>query len=79
MKTESPSFSEFISSPSSKYNNRFDVRGHKYVFGPTQMSSMEGKKHIYAQEHQLNYYNNNFKGHIFEQKLLISLKSGHLK
>ena len=55
------------------YNNRVDVRGHKYVFGPTQnhfspsvarvkMSSEEGQKHIYAQEHQLYYYYNNFKG-----------------
>ena len=32
---------------------------------------------FYAQE--LFYYYNNFKGHIFEQKLKISLKSGHLK
>ena len=55
-----------------KYNNRVDVRGHKYVFGPTQnhfspsvarvkMSSEEGQKHIYAQEHQLYYYYYNFK------------------
>ena len=54
------------------YNNRVDVRGHKYVFGPTQnhfspsvarvkMSSEEGQKHIYAQELQLCYYYNNFK------------------
>ena len=53
------------------YNNRVDVRGHKYVFGPTQnhfspsvarvkMSSEEGQKHIYAQERQLYYYYNNF-------------------
>ena len=27
------------------------------------MSSEEGQKHIYAQEHQLYYYYNNFKGH----------------
>ena len=51
------------------YNNRVDVRGHKYVFGPTQthfspsaarvkMSSEKGQKHIYAQEHQLYYYYN---------------------
>ena len=26
------------------------------------MSSEEGQKHIYAQEHQLYYYYNNFKG-----------------
>ena len=56
-----------------QYNNRVDVRGHKYVFGLTQndfspsvarvrMSSEEGQKHIYAQEHQLYYYYNNFKG-----------------
>ena len=56
-----------------QYNNRVDVRGHKYVFGPTQnhfspsvarvkMSFVEGQKHIYAQEHQLYYYYNNFKG-----------------
>ena len=55
-----------------QYNNRVDVRGHKYVFGPTQnhfspsvarvkMSSEEGQKHIYAQEHQLYCYYNNFK------------------
>ena len=25
------------------------------------MSSEEGQKHIYAQEHQLYYYHNNFK------------------
>ena len=48
------------------YNNGDDVRGHKYVFGPTQnhfspsvarvkMSPEEGQKHIYAQEHQLYY------------------------
>ena len=60
------------------------------IFGPTQnyfspsvarvnMSSEEGQKHIYAQEHQLYYYYNNFKGHIFEQKLEISLKSWHLR
>ena len=72
------------------FNNRVDVRGHKYVFGPTQnhfspsvarveMSSEEGQKHIYVEEHQLYYYYDNFKGHIFEQKLKISLKSGHLK
>ena len=56
-----------------QYNNRVDVRGHKYVFGPTQnhfspsvarvkMSSEKGQKHIYAQERQLYYYYNNFKG-----------------
>ena len=43
------------------------------------MSSEEGQKHIYAQEHHLYYYYNNFKDYIFEQKLKISLKSGHLK
>ena len=32
------------------------------------LSSEEGQKHIYAQEHQLNYYYNNLKGHIFEKK-----------
>ena len=56
-----------------QYNNTVDVRGHKYVFGPSQnhfspsvarvkMSSEEGQKHIYAQERQLYYYYNNFKG-----------------
>ena len=61
-----------------------------FSFGPTQnhfspsvasvkMSTEEGQKHIYAQEHQLYYNYNNFKGHIFEQKLEISFKSGHLK
>ena len=50
------------------YNNRVDVRGRKYVFGPTQaarakMSSEKGQKHIYPQEHQLYYYYNNFRGH----------------
>ena len=56
-----------------------------YVFGLTpsvarvKMSSEEGQKHIYAQEHQLYYYYNNFKGNTFEQKLKISVKSGHLK
>ena len=55
-----------------QYDNRVDVRGHKYVFGPTQnhfspsvarvkMRSEEGQKHIYAQEHQLYYYYNHFK------------------
>ena len=63
------------------YNNRVDVCGHKYVFGLTQnhlspsvakvkMSSGEGEKHIYAKEHQLYYYCNNFKDDIFEQKLI---------
>ena len=27
------------------------------------MSSEKGQKHIYAQEHQLYYYYNNFRGH----------------
>ena len=27
------------------------------------MSSERGQKHIYAQEHKLYYYYNNFKGH----------------
>ena len=55
------------------YNNRVDVRGHKYVFGPTQnhfspsvarvkMRPEEGQKHIYAPEHQLYCYYNNFEG-----------------
>ena len=46
---------------------------NNYVFGLTQtrfspsaarvkMSSEEGQKHIYAQEHQLYYYYNKFKG-----------------
>ena len=37
----------------------------QYVFGPTQakMSSEKGQKHIYAQEHQLYYYYNDFRGH----------------
>ena len=43
------------------------------------MSSEEDQKHIYAQGHQLYYYYNDFKGHIFDQKLKISLKSEHLK
>ena len=43
------------------------------------MSSEEGQKHIYARERQLYYYYNKFKGHTFEQKLKISLKTGHLK
>ena len=43
------------------------------------MSSEEGQKHIYAQEHQLYYYYNNFKGYIFKQTLKISLKIGDLK
>ena len=55
----------------------------RIIFSPSvarvKMSSKEGQKHIYAQEHQLYYYYNNFKGHILEQKLKISLKSGHLK
>ena len=33
----------------------------------------------FAQENQHYYYYNNFKGHIFEQKLKVSLKSGDLK
>ena len=65
------------------YNNGVDIHGHKYVFGPSvakvKMSSEEDQKLIYTQEHQLYYYYNNFEGHIFEQKLKISLKSGHLK
>ena len=28
------------------------------------MSSEKGQKHIYAQEHQLYYYYNNFRGHL---------------
>ena len=43
------------------------------------MSSEEGQKHIHAQEHQLYYYYNNFKGYIFEKKRKIPLKRGHLK
>ena len=50
-----------------EYNNRVDIRGHKYVFGPTlthfspsvarvKMRSEKGQKHIYAQEHQPYYY-----------------------
>ena len=61
------------------YNNRVDVRGHKYVFGPTQThfspsvarvktSYEEGQKHIYAQEHQLYYYYINFKGQLLYKK-----------
>ena len=50
--------------------NRVDVRSN---------DSELGQKHIYAQEHQLYYYFNKFKDHIFEQKLKISLKTGHLK
>ena len=57
--------SKDVSRAKPEYNNRADVRGHKYVFGPTQnhfkMCSEEGQKHIYAQEHQLYYYYNNFK------------------
>ena len=45
------------------YNNRVDVRGRKYVFGHFKMSSEKGQKHIYAQEHQLYCYYNNFRGH----------------
>ena len=43
------------------------------------MSSEEGQSDICAQEHRLYYYYINFKGHIFEQKLKVSLKIGHLK
>ena len=32
------------------------------------MSSEEGQKHIYAQEHQLYYYCNNFKGQLLHKK-----------
>ena len=41
-----------------QHNNRVDVHGHLYVFGPTQakISSEKGQKHIYAQEHLLYYY-----------------------
>ena len=34
------------------------------VLGLAKMSSEEGQKHIYAQEHQLYYYYNDFKGHL---------------
>ena len=32
------------------------------------MSSEKGQKHIYAQEHQLYYYYNNFRGHSQKHK-----------
>ena len=69
--------------------DQFGLQNH---FSPSvarvKMRSDEGQKHIYAQEHQLCYYSllhvlyyyyNNFKVRTFEQKLKISLKSGHLK
>ena len=37
------------------------------------MSSEEGQKHIYAKEHQLYYYYNNFKGHIFQQRWALKM------
>ena len=56
-----------LSSQTTQYKNRVDVRGNKYVFDPTNthfrpMNSEKGQKHIYAQEHQLYYYYNKFKG-----------------
>ena len=45
------------------FSNRVDVRGRKYV--QAHFSPEKGQKHIYAQEHQLYYYNyNNFRGHL---------------
>ena len=43
------------------------------------MSSEEGQKHIYAQEHQLYYYYNNFKGLLtFNFNFVFSKKQLHL-
>ena len=45
--------------------------GINNVFGPTQthkMSSEKGQKHIYAQEHQMYYYYNDFKGQLLYKK-----------
>ena len=66
-------------------SNRVDVRGHKYVFDPTQthfspsvakvkMRAEKGQKHIYAQEHQRYYYYNNFRGRLQQKRLQINMK-----
>ena len=54
--------------------NRVHVCGHKYVFGRLyargKMSSEEGRKYIYAKEHQLYYYYINFKVQLLYKKKL---------
>ena len=37
------------------------------------MSSEEGQKHIYAQEHHLYYYYNNFRGHSQKESKTVQL------
>ena len=46
-------------------NNRVGVRGHKYVVGPVRvkLNSEKGQQRIYAQEHQVYCYYNNFRWH----------------
>ena len=39
------------------------VAGVNVLARLAKMSSEKGQKHIYAQEHQLYYYYNNFRGH----------------
>ena len=39
------------------------------------MSSEKGQKHIYAQEHQLYYYYNNFRGHSQKESKTVQYKA----
>ena len=43
--------------------NMFLARLRLILARAAKMSSEKGQKHIYAQEHQLYYYYNNFRGH----------------
>ena len=48
-----------------------NVSGLTQAHFRAKMSSEKGKEHIYAQEHQLYYYYNNFRGHSQKESMTV--------